>query len=56
MAAILDSIFKLIFVPENLCIVIQTLLKCITLSPISKKSALIQIMASYKIGNEPTIA
>ena len=54
MAAILaDDIFKCIFLNENDRIRIQISLKFVARSPIDHKPALVQVMASRRIGDKP---
>ena len=54
MAAILaDDIFKSIFMNENIRILIQISLKFVPKGPIDNKSALVQVMACCRAGDNP---
>ena len=54
MAAILaDDIFHFIFLDENVWIPIQISLKCVLMSPIGNKPALVQVMAWRLTGDKP---
>ena len=54
MAAILaDDIFKCIFLNENVRIAIEISLKFVPKGPIDNKSALVQVMAWRRIGDQP---
>ena len=54
MAAILaDDIFKCIFLNENVRILIKISLKFVPKDPIDNKSALVQVMAWRRIGDQP---
>ena len=54
MAPILaDGIFKCIFLSENDKILVQISLKCVPMSQIYNKPALVHVMAWCQIGNKP---
>ena len=54
MAAIFaDSIFKCIFLNENVRILIKISLKFVLKGPIDNKSELVQVMAWRRTGNKP---
>ena len=48
-----DSIFKLIFLNETYCILIQISLKFVPLGPIGNKQVLVQILAWRLTGAKP---
>ena len=48
-----DDILKLIFVNENIGILIKNPQKLFTYSPVGKKPALVQVMAWHWIGDKP---
>ena len=48
-----DDIFKLIFLNENLCILIETSLKFVPVGPINNIPALVHIMAWRRPGDKP---
>ena len=48
-----DNIFKCIFLNENLCILMEILLKFVPRGPINNIPALFQIMAWRRPGNKP---
>ena len=50
-----DDIFMWIFLNEESCILIPISLKCVPVSPIDNKSALVSIMASGRTGDKPVL-
>ena len=50
---LIDNIFNLIFLNENLWILIKILLNFVPKCPIDNKPALIQVMALHRTGIKP---